>query len=108
MIGILCIGVVTALAVIAIVAKTFTGKPTKAQKWEKADIMKQLLALSEGENGTAAIKPAQSPTPHTSVGTQVAKLPRKARRRASRQVHSNPARPNQVGSNQVGSNQGRC
>jgi hypothetical protein len=55
-------GVVTALAVLAVLAKTYTGTPKKAEKREKAEIMKQLLALSERENSMSAIAspPAKS------------------------------------------------
>ncbi len=49
------IGVVIAVAVAAILTKLFAGAPKKAKKGEKAEIMKQLLALSEHENSTSAI-----------------------------------------------------
>jgi len=55
MIGIVSIGVVTALAVFAILAKTCAGGPKKADKWAKGEIIKQLLALSDGENSSSAI-----------------------------------------------------
>jgi DUF2934 family protein len=55
MMGIVLIGVVTALAVFAILAKTCVGRPKKAEKWEKREIIKQLLALSDGENSSSAI-----------------------------------------------------
>ena len=48
-------GVVTALAVFAILAKYCAGEPKRPEKWEKGEIIKQLVALSEGENSTAAI-----------------------------------------------------
>lgn len=57
MISIVLIGVGTALAVFAILAKTCAGKPKKAQKWEKGEIIKQLLALSERENRVSVIAP---------------------------------------------------
>jgi len=55
-------GVVTALAVFAILAKTCAGKPKRAEKWEQGEIIKQLLALSERENSISAIAspPARS------------------------------------------------
>src|ERR1700746_3007372 len=40
---------VLAIAVLVIVAKMSRAKPKRAEKWEKAAIMKQLLALSEQE-----------------------------------------------------------
>jgi hypothetical protein len=54
------VGVVIALAVVAILTKLCAGAPKKAKKGEKAEIMKQLLALSERENNTSAI--ASPPT----------------------------------------------
>jgi hypothetical protein len=54
MINILFIGAVTALAGAAILAKVRAGRPKKADKWEKAEIIKRLLALSESENGIPA------------------------------------------------------
>jgi hypothetical protein len=55
-------GIVAALAVFAILAKTCAGQPKRAEKWEKAEIIKQLVALSERENSTSAITspPARS------------------------------------------------
>ena len=55
-------GVVTALAVVAILAKAYAGEPKRAEKWEKGEIIKQLVALSERENSTSAIAspPARS------------------------------------------------
>jgi hypothetical protein len=50
MVNIPLIGVATALVLCAVIAKLFAGGPEKASKSEKADIMKQLLALSEGES----------------------------------------------------------
>jgi hypothetical protein len=69
MIGIVFIGVVTALAVFAILAKTCARGPKKAEKWEKGEIIKQLLALSDGENSSAAIAspPARSRSAPSSV-----------------------------------------
>ena len=58
MTGILFIGVVTALAVFAILAKASSGGPKRAEKWEKAEIIKQLLALSEGEKSISATAPS--------------------------------------------------
>ncbi len=48
-------GVVTALAAFAILAKTCAGEPKRAEKSEKGEIIKQLLALSERENSVSAI-----------------------------------------------------
>ena len=57
-------GVVTALAVFDILTKAFAGEPKRAEKWEKGEIIKQLVALSERENSTSAI----ASTPARSLG----------------------------------------
>ena len=44
------VGIVTALAVILFVALKWGGKPQKVSKWEKAEIMKQLLARADQES----------------------------------------------------------
>jgi Protein of unknown function (DUF2934) len=74
-IGIVFIGVVTTLAVFAILLKTCAGKFKKAERWEKGEIIKQLLALSEGENRVSAVAsppargarsaPTSAPRTHT-------------------------------------------
>jgi hypothetical protein len=64
MAGITPIGISIALAVLAIgmlalVAIRWRSKPKQqAEKWEKAEIMKQLLALSESENDLAVRPPS--------------------------------------------------
>jgi len=66
---IVLIGMAFSAAAFAIIAKARVAKPKKAEKWEKAQIVKQLLALSEGEdkvNGTSRQQSAsQSPTPRS-------------------------------------------
>src|SRR5579864_8569774 len=57
MISILLIGLVTAVPVLAILAKTCGRKPKRVEKREKAEIIKQLLALSNCENSVSAIAP---------------------------------------------------
>jgi Protein of unknown function (DUF2934) len=57
MISILLIGVGTVLLVLAISAKTCAGRPKKAEKWEKGEIIKQLLELSEPENKVSPLAP---------------------------------------------------
>jgi len=84
MISILCIAVVTALAVGAVLARKYVPKPKKAQKWEKAQIMKQLLALSENETGARA--PVRSRT-SAKPGTRPVKFAPKSAR-APQQIHS--------------------
>lgn len=65
MISILLIGLVTALPVLAILAKTCGRKPKRVEKREKGEIIKQLLALSNRENSVSAIAPlpARDPRP---------------------------------------------
>ena len=62
--GIVIALAVLAIAVLALVAKLWTSKPKRAEKWEKAAIMKQLLELSERENGLVPATPSvRSRTP---------------------------------------------
>ena len=60
------VGVAIVLAVAAIIAAIHASKPRKAEKWEKAQIVKRLVALSEienKENGISQRPPAsQNPT----------------------------------------------
>ena len=92
MTSILCIGVVIALAGFVIVLKTGARQPKKAQKWEKADIMKQLLALSERETVIPASAPPRSRTPGALPGTRPAAFPRKPTRSVARPAPSQPGR----------------
>lgn len=89
MIGFSTTEVVIALAALAIVtlvlAKLFTGKPKRAEKWEKAEIVKQLLALSEQESGSRIPAPAVRPVARSSQArlkmTAKATLPARAKAR---------------------------
>jgi hypothetical protein len=64
---ILLVGMASSVAVFAIISKARAAKPKKAERWEKAQIVKRLLALSEGEDtleGTSRHQSvAQSPSP---------------------------------------------
>src|ERR1700756_5055009 len=67
MIGLLSTEVVLALAVaaialLALVVLLFRRKPKRAEKWEKAEIMKQLLALSEEEEKNRAAQAMRART----------------------------------------------
>ncbi len=86
MISILWIAVVSALAVGIVLARKYVPKPKKAQKWEKAQIMKQLLAMSDNETGASTVVPAR---PRTSAkpGLRPVKFTPKAAR-TSQQIHS--------------------
>ncbi|HYK48206.1 MAG TPA: DUF2934 domain-containing protein [Terriglobales bacterium] len=48
-------GIVTALAVILIVALNWRDKPKKISKWEKAEIMKRLLVRADQESAASTI-----------------------------------------------------
>ncbi len=63
---IVLVGMASTLAVLAIILKARAGKPKKVEKWEKAQVIKRLLALSERENlvnGVSHQSAAQSPAP---------------------------------------------
>jgi hypothetical protein len=78
MTSILLIGLAIALALYLLLAKTWLnlrGEPKKARKQEKAEIMRQLLALSDRENNISAAAPPLRPaTPRTSKRSQPDKL----------------------------------
>jgi len=77
---ILCISLAVAVAFYVGVAKASREGPRKAKKQEKAEIMRQLLALSDLENNiSAAAPPLRSATPRTGQRRQSDK--RSARRR---------------------------
>jgi len=61
MVTIVIIGTVTALAMFAILMKLFAGDPPEAEKLQKGDIIKQLLALSELESRTGQKSPPARP-----------------------------------------------
>jgi hypothetical protein len=67
MTGIILAGVAGCLAVLAMVVRARIRKPKKAEKWEKAQIVKQLLALSEGGDTVEGMSHqpsvSKSPTP---------------------------------------------
>ena len=88
MIGFSTTEVVIALAALAIVtlvlAKLFTGKPKRAEKWEKAEIVKQLLALSEQESGSripAPVRPVARSSQARLKTTAKSTLPARAKAR---------------------------
>jgi hypothetical protein len=75
---------VMAIATLVLLMALATRKPKRVEKWEKAEIMKQLLALSEQEAGgrqtasAARARPGGSrPAPSRSV-TRPANIPLKA------------------------------
>ena len=73
MTSIILVGVAGALATLVVAMKARAGKTRKADRWEKAEIVKRLLALSEGENTTKGILGQKSvlrtPAPRRSAAT---------------------------------------
>jgi hypothetical protein len=76
-----------ATAGLALVLKVCSPKPKRPEKWEKAQIMKQLLALAEQDPGLATAPsvrlraPASKPTgraayPHLKASTRTTLPPR--------------------------------
>lgn len=69
MVSMLVIGVATAVLICAITAKVLLDAPEKANKSEKAEIMKQLLTLSDSENKISGTAPAARLRPLSKQGT---------------------------------------
>jgi hypothetical protein len=86
MITILWIAVVAALAIGVVLVRKYALKPKKVQKWEKAQIMKQLLAMSENETGASPVAPARSRTSAKPGKRPVKFTPKPAR--SSQPIHS--------------------
>ncbi len=69
-----------AIVLLALLAIRLRGKPKRAEKWEKAEIMRQLLALSEQEQNMKQGKPAaRTPVPARKVVARSGSLPVNAR-----------------------------
>lgn len=69
------IGVVAAVPLLILLAKVCKPKPAKATKGEKAAIMRQLLALSERENGVSPGSRRRPTNVRRSVATLTPKAP---------------------------------
>ena len=52
--GFLIVFAIIAIGVLALAVMLLAPRPKRAEKWEKAEIMKKLLALSEQEEGRRA------------------------------------------------------
>jgi len=92
------IGVGTALVVFAFLAKKYATGPAKAEKWERAEIMKQLLALSEQENTAlaGASPPASNPplaAPSATGRDSLQKNTFRQHKPKRKNSHSSPANP---------------
>lgn len=69
-----------AIGLLVLLAIRLRGKPKRAEKWEKAAIMRQLLALSEQEQAMKQGKPvARTPVPARKVVARSGNLPVNAR-----------------------------
>ena len=91
MINLPLIGVATALVVCAIMARVFAHGNQKAEKPQKAEIIKQLLALSDRENrltGTAPSVPPRAPLSNEPT------RPGSGPRRAAPKISQPPLRSN--------------
>jgi hypothetical protein len=88
MINVPLIVVATAFVVCALIAKALTREPKKASKSQKAEILKQLLELSEHEtrgNGVASRTPVHTSRPQT---TSSATTPRMKQQQPLRPIRS--------------------
>lgn len=56
--GFMIVFAIVAAGVLVLAAVLLAPKPKRAEKWEKAEIMKKLLALSEQEEGRRIAAPA--------------------------------------------------
>ena len=83
---------VLAIGVLMFVMKLFDAKPKRAEKWEKAEIVKKLLALSEQEEQrrlavpaarakTQPLRPAARPTPSPVKASSKVAIPVRAKAR---------------------------
>jgi hypothetical protein len=69
--------------------KVFADRPKKASKSQKAEIMKQLLALSEHEKGiSATASSVRLQAPLSNQGTRPGNAPRKTATKISQPVRS--------------------
>jgi hypothetical protein len=89
MISILFIGLASALLVFAIIARLPGDGRKKAKKAEKAEIVKQLLALSERENTMSETAPSARPQRQLhSVSARPGNVPRKSAAKTSQPIRS--------------------
>jgi hypothetical protein len=65
---IVLVGAAIVLAVAAIIAAVRASKPKKAEKWEKAQIVKRLVMLSENENKANGISRQPSASQRPALG----------------------------------------
>ena len=90
MISVPLIVVATALIACAIVAKVFADEPEKPGKSQKAEIIKQLLVLSERENKIpAAASSVRLRAPLSNQGIRPSNGPRRTTTKTSQPIRSN-------------------
>ena len=89
MTNLLLIGLAVALVAYLMLAKSWIPQPQKARKQEKAEIMRQLLALSDREQGIATTAPSvRSRTPATGQRTNREKTHQKSAGKVSQPMRS--------------------
>jgi hypothetical protein len=89
MISIPLIGIATALLICATMAKVFADQPKKANKSQKGEIIKQILALSEHENRiSATASSVRLPAPLSNQGRRQSNVPRKTATKISQPIRS--------------------
>jgi hypothetical protein len=90
MINIPLITIAIALVICATIAKVFAGQPSeKANKSQKGEILKQLLAISEQENRISGkASSVQSRTPLSKQGRRPGNAPRKIATKISQPIRS--------------------
>jgi hypothetical protein len=89
MTNLLLIGLVVALVAYITLAKAWRPQPQKAKKQEKAEIMRQLLALSDREQGIPTTAPSDRPrTPARGQVTNRSKIPQKPAGKVSQPIRS--------------------
>jgi Na+-translocating ferredoxin:NAD+ oxidoreductase RnfG subunit len=83
------IAAATALLIGATIAKVFAIQPKKADKSQKGEILKQLLALSEHDNkNLTTASPARSPKALSNQGRRPVSSPRKTSAKIAQPVRA--------------------
>ena len=84
------IGLAAALAGFVFLSKMWRNEPQKAKKGEKAEIIRQLLALSDLESGKSpTATPQRSPTLDPSQGREPGKIHPKRSAKISQPIRLN-------------------
>jgi len=92
MTNLLLVGLVLALVAYITLAKSWRPEPKKARKQEKAEIMRQLLALSERDQGILTTTPSvRSRIPAREQDTNGGKIRQKPAGKVSRPIRSKQA-----------------